>query len=130
MASAFRYCNLSGCDCKAREGDEYCSEYCKQAARHAPERDYCQCGHAGCASPVPMERGLFQFQLSDAIYLSPGQVTIQCTTVEHLSQQIELLARALRECSDDLWKRVEPSAIPRRSAQSEVNTSLASAKTA
>jgi hypothetical protein len=77
-----------------------------------------------------MERGLFQFQLSDAIYLSPGQVTIQCTTVEHLSQQVELLANALRECSDDLWRRLEPSAIPRRSAQSEVNTSLASAKTA
>jgi len=77
-----------------------------------------------------MERGLFQLQLSDAIYLSPGQVTIQCTTVEHLSQQVELLAKALRDCSDDLWKRVEPAAVPRRSAQSEVATSLVSAKTA
>ncbi len=108
MASVHQYCKLSGCDCKTEDGKEYCSDYCKQAARHAPERDYCQCGHANCASPIPIERALFQYQLSDAIFLSPGQVTIQCTTVEQLYQQIELLAKALHERSDELWKRVEP----------------------
>jgi len=76
-----------------------------------------------------MERSLFQYQLSDAIFLSPGQVTIQCTSVEQLYQQVELLAKTLRERADDLWKRVEP-ALQRRPVKSEFQTSLASAKTA
>lgn len=129
MASVNQYCSLSGCDCKTPNGEEYCSEYCKQAARHAPERDYCQCGHANCASPVPMERALFQFQLSDAIFLAPGQVTIQCTSVEQLFQQVELLAKTLRERSEDLWKRVEPG-LSRRPVRSEFQTPIASAKSA
>jgi len=129
MASVNHYCSLSGCDCKTENGEDYCSDYCKQAARHAPERDYCQCGHANCASPIPIERALFQYQISDAIFLSPGQVTIQCTTVEQLYLQVELLAKTLRERSDDLWKRVEPS-LARRPVKSEFQTSLASAKTA
>jgi len=129
MASAYQYCNLSGCDCKTENGQEYCSEYCKQAARHAPERDYCQCGHAGCASQIPMERTLFQFQLSDAVFLGPGQVTIQCTSAEQLYREVESLAKALREHSDDLWKRVEP-ATPRRPAASEIHRPFTSAKTA
>jgi len=129
MASFNQFCSLSGCDCKTQKGEEYCSDYCKQAARHAPERDYCQCGHANCASAIPMERSLFQYQLSDAIFLSPGQVTIQCTSVEQLYQQVDLLAKTLRERTDDLWKRVEP-ALQRRPVKSEFQTSLASAKTA
>ncbi len=71
-------------------------------------RDYCQCGHANCASPIPMERVLFRYQLTEAIFLSPGEVTIHCTSAEQLYQQVELLAKALQEHSDDLWKRVEP----------------------
>ena len=129
MASVYKYCNLSGCDCKTENGEEYCSDYCRQAARHAPERDYCQCGHASCASPIPMDRGLFQYQLSEAIFLSPGQVTIQCSTVEQLYQQVELLAKALRERSDDLRKRVE-GGTPRRSPKTEIPMPIASAKTA
>ena len=129
MASAYQYCTLSGCDCKTENGQEYCSEYCKQAARHAPERDYCQCGHAGCVSQIPMDRTLFQFQLSDAVFLGPGQVTIQCTSAEQLYREVESLAKALREHSDDLWKRVEP-ATPRRPAASEIHRPFTSAKTA
>src|SRR4051812_45145692 len=129
MASFNQYCSLSGCDCKTEHGEEYCSDYCKQAARHAPERDYCQCGHASCASPIPMERSLFQYQLSDSIFLSPGHVTIQCGTVEQLYQQVEILSKALRERSDDVRIRVEP-APPKRPVRSEIQTSIASAKTA
>jgi hypothetical protein len=129
MASVHQYCSLSGCDCKTENGEEYCSDYCKQAARHAPERDYCQCGHANCASPIPMERVLFRYQLTEAIFLSPGEVTIHCTSAEQLYQQVELLAKALQEHSDDLWKRVEPAAV-RRPAQSEVFAPFASAKSA
>lgn len=129
MASVYEYCHLSGCDCKTENGEEYCSDYCRQAALHAPERDYCQCGHGSCASPIPMDRALFQYQLSDAIFLSPGQVTIQCHTVEQLYEQVELLAKALRERSDDLRKRVE-TATPRRPAKSEMHSPIASAKSA
>jgi len=76
-----------------------------------------------------MERTLFQFQLSDAIFLSPGQVTIQCTSAEQLFQQVELLAKTLRERSEDVWKRLEPT-LPRRPVRSDFQTSLASAKSA
>jgi hypothetical protein len=130
MASANLYCSLSGCDCKTQNGQEYCSEYCKQAARHAPERDYCQCGHAGCASQIPFDGTLFEYQLNEAVFLAPGQVTIQCTSAEQLCQDVELLAKALRERSDDLWKRVEPPTTPRRPVASEMQRPLMSAKTA
>lgn len=129
MASAYQYCNLSGCDCKTKNGEEYCSEYCKQAARHAPERDYCQCGHAGCASQIPMDGTLFEYQLSEAVFLAPGEVTIHCTSAEQLYHEVELLAKALRERSDDLWKRVEP-ATPKRPVASEIQRPLMSAKSA
>jgi hypothetical protein len=129
MASVYQYCNLSGCDCKTENGDEYCSDYCRQAARHAPERDYCQCGHGSCASPIPLERALFQYQLSEAIFLSPGQVTIHCTTVEQLCQQVEFLAKALLERSDELRKRVEPGPL-RRPVKSEIQAPMATAKSA
>lgn len=129
MASANLYCSLSGCDCKTQNGQEYCSEYCKQAARHAPERDYCQCGHTGCASQIPLGGTLFDYQLSDTVFLAPGQVTIHCTSAEQLCHDLELLAKALRERLDDLWKRVEP-ATPRRPMGSEIQRPLMSAKTA
>jgi hypothetical protein len=76
-----------------------------------------------------MERTLFQYQLSDAIFLSPGQVTIQCTSVEQLYLQVELLAKALRERSDELRKRVEPGP-PRRPVKSEIQAPIATAKSA
>jgi hypothetical protein len=76
-----------------------------------------------------MERSLFQYQLSDSIFLSPGHVTIQCGTVEQLYQQVEILSKALRERSDDVRKRVE-LATPKRPARSEIQTPIASAKTA
>jgi len=129
MASFNRFCSLSGCDCKTENGEEYCSEYCKQAARHAPERDYCQCGHGSCASQVPIDQSLFQYQFSDTIFLTPGQVTIHCTNIDQLFQQVEFLAKALREHSDDLWKRVAPVPL-KRPLGSEYQTPMAAAKTA
>jgi hypothetical protein len=129
MASFDRYCSLSGCDCKTENDAEYCSEYCKQAARHAPERDYCQCGHGSCVSQVPFDQGVFQYQLSEAIFLTPGQVTIHCTTIDQLYQQVEFLAKSLREHSDDLWKRVAPAPM-KRPAGSETQRFMTAAKTA
>jgi hypothetical protein len=119
-------CNLSGCSCKTERGEEYCSDYCKGAARHAPERDYCQCGHAGCAFPATA--GL-DAQLTDAISLSPGQVTIQCSSLEHLSEQLRVLSKAVADHSEDMRMRVEPLAA-RRPAIQEVRASAASAHTA
>lgn len=123
------YCHLSGCDCKTEKGDLFCSEYCKQAALHAPERDYCQCGHGSCVSPIPLDQALFQYQLNDAIFVSPGQVTIQCTTFEQLAYQLDLLSKVVREQPEDLRRKIEP-APTRRPAASQSQPPLASAKTA
>ena len=41
-------CALTVCTCVARVTDTYCSDYCREAAAHSTERDFCQCAHAGC----------------------------------------------------------------------------------
>jgi hypothetical protein len=119
-------CHLSGCSCKTEDGKEYCSDYCRDAARHAPERDYCQCGHAGCV--VPANLGL-DAQLTQAISLSPGQVTIHCSTVDQLAEQLRVLAKALVDHSEDVRMRVEPLAT-RRPIVPESRPLAASAHTA
>ncbi|MFL6414444.1 MAG: hypothetical protein ACJ74Y_02100 [Bryobacteraceae bacterium] len=78
---------------------------------------------------MPIDQSLFQYQFSDTIFLTPGQVTIQCTNIDQLYQQLEFLAKALREHSDDLWKRVAPVAA-KRPPGSEFQTQMAAAKTA
>ena len=45
-----RKCALSVCTCLAAGPDAYCSDYCRGAATHGVERDFCQCAHAGCDS--------------------------------------------------------------------------------
>lgn len=39
-------CANTTCSCTTREGERYCSEYCKQAVGQAVERHYCQYEHA------------------------------------------------------------------------------------
>ena len=43
-------CEHPACSCTARDGDNYCSEYCA-AARDTTEIA-CNCGHATCAGVV------------------------------------------------------------------------------
>lgn len=45
-----RSCANTPCQCAARPGDAYCSEYCRHAATSGPPRvePVCRCGHDGC----------------------------------------------------------------------------------
>lgn len=92
-------CVLPGCGCLADGDETFCSEYCRQAASHAPERDYCQCGHSGCSLGCS-GHGAMSVHATPAIRFDPGQVTIQYSSLEQLSEQLRLLAAALLEHSD------------------------------
>jgi hypothetical protein len=37
---------MNGCDCVVPEGEEYCSEYCKEHEGHTGHE--CGCGHPDC----------------------------------------------------------------------------------
>jgi predicted nucleic acid-binding Zn ribbon protein len=39
-------CPMEGCNCAVPEGQEYCSDYCKEHQSHGGHE--CACGHAGC----------------------------------------------------------------------------------
>lgn len=39
-------CPMEGCNCPVPEGEEYCSDYCKE--HQAGGGTGCACGHAGC----------------------------------------------------------------------------------
>ena len=41
-------CAHPACECSAREGSDYCSEYCQNASLAATHEEGCQCGHAAC----------------------------------------------------------------------------------
>jgi hypothetical protein len=41
-------CALTVCACLTKAAGAYCCDYCKEAATHATERNFCQCSHAGC----------------------------------------------------------------------------------
>lgn len=45
-------CRYVPCRCRVGVDNAYCSEYCKQAADHGTEREYCQCEHALCSASV------------------------------------------------------------------------------
>jgi hypothetical protein len=47
-------CRHAGCACHAREGDDYCSDYCKDHGEHLDgESHLCACGHASCPGSTP-----------------------------------------------------------------------------
>lgn len=44
MADAF--CLHEGCNCVVEEGNQYCSDFCREHA--GPPMEKCDCGHPGC----------------------------------------------------------------------------------
>jgi hypothetical protein len=110
-------CGCSICECQARDGDLYCGEYCQQASSHGVEKDYCQCGHATCATPDCGGIPVASLGLPDSISLMPGCLTVEYYTVEHLSEQLALLSRTLDDNYEGLRARIE-ARIPRRSPAS------------
>ena len=47
-------CAHDGCMCRASEGQEFCSDYCRE---HAGETEHvahaCECGHDACVAAAP-----------------------------------------------------------------------------
>jgi len=41
-------CEHANCSCDAPEGERWCSDPCRAAARSASQQDTCPCGHAEC----------------------------------------------------------------------------------
>jgi hypothetical protein len=119
-------CVLPGCHCQTDGLETYCSEYCRQAASHAPERDYCQCGHSTCALPSSSDASA-DVNLTEAIRFDPGRVTIQCSSLEQLSEQLRLLSAALVQHSEELRIKVEGTPA-RRPAAIETNSRSTSAR--
>lgn len=44
-------CIHVNCQCKALEGSEHCSNYCKAEGSKHEHHGNCDCGHAACDSP-------------------------------------------------------------------------------
>ena len=122
-------CVLPGCDCQTDGHEPYCSDYCRQAASHAPERDYCQCGHGTCALTAWSYDTPGNMPATEAIHFRPGQVTIQCSSLEQLSEQLRLLVKALAEHSEELRGKVEGNPA-RRPAAMETRSLSATARQA
>jgi hypothetical protein len=110
-------CALSVCSCKTQVGKLYCSEYCEQAASQGMQRDYCQCGHAGCDTAASADEAPDQLSVPESISFTAGRVVIQCSSIEHLREQIGVLSKALNDNWEALRMRVE--AVPRRTAVPE-----------
>jgi hypothetical protein len=112
-------CQLSVCCCPARAGNGYCSDYCEQAASQGIPKDFCQCAHAHCDMPVDWRSRREPLQLPDSIHVGPGQVTFACRTLEHLREQLRLLAEALEVRYEALQTALETA--PRRPVMSEIS---------
>ncbi|HET9723674.1 MAG TPA: hypothetical protein VFR44_07510 [Actinomycetota bacterium] len=42
-------CGHTGCTCQAAEGQEFCSDHCREHAAMSEHPDHaCGCGHAAC----------------------------------------------------------------------------------
>ena len=110
-------CGLSLCTCKTEAGNPYCSAYCEQAATIGIEKDFCQCAHADCKTHQ-MTALDHPVELPESIHLAPGQVTIECRSMEHLRDQLMLLTEAIDVNHEALRAAVETT--PRRRPASEV----------
>jgi len=43
-------CRHDGCTCQVGQGEEFCSDYCRQHAGDMAHTGHgCECGHPGCA---------------------------------------------------------------------------------
>jgi hypothetical protein len=51
MSESQNLCGHEGCQCTVSGGEQYCSEYCREAtATERAETPFCECGHAACAN--------------------------------------------------------------------------------
>jgi hypothetical protein len=48
MSDLGEQCAHDPCQCQAREGSKYCSDYCQTASISARSEYGCQCGHDVC----------------------------------------------------------------------------------
>jgi hypothetical protein len=112
-------CQLSVCRCPARAGNGYCSKYCEQAASQGIPKDFCQCAHAHCDTPDYPRNRRERLELPESIHVGPGQVTLECRTLEYLREQLRLLAEALEVQYQALQGAIETA--PRRPIVSETS---------
>jgi hypothetical protein len=42
-------CEHQGCKCQVEEGQQFCSDYCREHAGAGHEEHRCECGHPACA---------------------------------------------------------------------------------
>ena len=115
-------CKYPVCNCKARIGNPFCSDYCEQAVSQAVQKDFCQCAHALCDEHSHEVR-LNSAKLPRSIYVAPGQVTIEYSSVQHLREQVMLLAEALDDFNQKAVQDAVEAAI-RRPSLSEHLTSV------
>jgi hypothetical protein len=99
-------CGLAFCSCRVSPGRCYCSVDCEQAATQAVERNFCQCSHGQCCAGG--QRALDTLRLSDLISIAPGRVTIECSSLESLREQMVLLAEALDRDAYSVRMSLEP----------------------
>ena len=122
-------CALAACTCVARAGDSYCSDYCRQAASHGTEKDFCQCAHESCAQMSRSAR-TGRVELPDSIQVMRDRVVIEYRSSEDLREQIVLLAGALDQGYGISRAVVELPSAARFPPSSERVSSVAKAGTA
>lgn len=49
MADENNVCGHEICDCAVGDGQQYCSDHCKEAERQDMTEIACDCGHSGCS---------------------------------------------------------------------------------
>ena len=122
-------CALEVCTCQARIEDGYCSDYCKQAASHEIERDFCQCSHQHCEQAIGKFQTSAYARLPESVCVAAGRVTIDCSGVEDLLDQLLLLTKALNGDRESFREKIE-SPPGRRFVGSEPLPLLAKAESA
>ena len=127
--SRHQQCALAMCTCQARADDSYCSDYCRQAASHEIEKDFCQCSHQHCEQAVDRFQTLSTAQLPESVSVAAGRVTIDCSGVDDLLEQLLLLTQAINSDRERLREQIEGPAF-RRLIGSEPLPLLAKAKSA
>ncbi len=122
-------CQLSVCNCRSETGNQYCSDYCEQAASQGIEKEFCQCAHGNCSRSAVKSNAQDAVGLPDSICFAPGRVTIEFDSMQHLTDQLMLLANAVSDDNGAREAGVDLS-LRRRSAVSEGFPAAASAKSA
>jgi hypothetical protein len=101
-------CGLLVCSCEVTGGRLYCSRYCEQAAAQGVQREFCQCPHATCGTSAHELKRLDPLNLPETVTFMPGWVTIECSSIDHFREQLEILIEALDRDYDVIRARLEP----------------------